>query len=57
MDTLSKAKMDYRQGCQLSDFSQRSQTFCYTANFSTTFFYIFLKFKTKTFLYIPSQNA
>ena len=37
------------QGCQLPDFSPRSQTFCYTADF----FYIF---KTTTFLHIPSQN-
>ena len=29
-------------GCQLPDFSLRSQTFCYTADFSTTF-YICLK--------------
>ena len=26
------------QGCQLPDFSLRSQTFCYTADFSTNFF-------------------
>ena len=32
--------------CQLPDFSQRSQTVCYTADFSTTFLYIL---KTKTF--------
>ena len=31
------------QGCQLPDFSLRSQTFCYTADFSATFFYICLK--------------
>ena len=30
------------KGFQLPDFSLRSQTFCYTADFSTTF-YIFLK--------------
>ena len=36
----------YIQGCQLPDFSLRSQTFCYTADFSTTFLYML---KTKTF--------
>ena len=41
------------QGCQLPDFSLRSQTFCYTADFSTTFLYML---KTNTFLHIPSQN-
>ena len=41
------------QGCQLPDFSLRSQTFCYTADFSATFLYIL---KTKTFWHIPSQN-
>ena len=33
------------QGCQFPDFSLRSQAFCYTANFSTTFLYL-LKIKT-----------
>ena len=28
---------------QLLNFSLRSQTFCYTADFSTTFFYIYVK--------------
>ena len=42
-----------KQGCQLSDFSLRSQTFCYTAEFSTIF-YICLK--PKNFSHIPSQN-
>ena len=37
------------QGCQLPDFSLRSQTFCYTADFSTTFLYML---KTKTFFFI-----
>ena len=32
--------MSSSQGCQLPDFSLRSQTFCYIADFSTTF-YIF----------------
>ena len=32
-----------KQGCQLPDFSLRSETFCCTADFSTTFFYICLK--------------
>ena len=41
------------QGCQLSDFSLRSQTFCHTVDFSTTFSHML---KTKTFLHIPSQN-
>ena len=27
----------YRKGCQLPDFSLRSPTFCYTADFSITF--------------------
>ena len=45
--------MDLNQGLQLPDFSLRSQTFCYTADFSTTFLYIL---KTKTFVDIPSQN-
>ena len=43
----------YRQGYQLTDYSLRSQTFCYTADLSTTFLYML---KTKTFLHIPSQN-
>ena len=34
------------QGCQLPDFNLRSQTFCYTADFSTTFLYML---KTMTF--------
>ena len=34
------------RGCQLPDFSLRSPTFCYTADFSTTFLYML---KTKTF--------
>ena len=38
-----------RQGSQLPDFSLRSVTFCYTVDFSTTFFYIM---KAKTFLHI-----
>ena len=42
-----------RSGCQLSDFSLRSQSSCYTADISTTFLNIL---KTKTFLHIPSQN-
>ena len=41
------------QGCQLPDFSLRSQTFCYITDFATTFFYML---ETKTFLHIPSQN-
>ena len=41
------------QGCQLLDFSLRSQTFCYTADFFTTFLYML---KTETFLHIPSQK-
>ena len=42
-----------QHGCQLPDFSLRSQTFCYTADFSTTFLYML---KTKTFLHIQSHN-
>ena len=34
------------QGCQLPDFSLRSQTFYYTADFSATFLYML---KTETF--------
>ena len=41
---------DYKQGCQLPDFSLRSQTFCYTADFSTTFLYML---QTKTFFAHP----
>ena len=41
------------QCCQLPDFSLRSQIFCYSADFSTTFLYML---KTKTFLHILSQN-
>ena len=41
------------QGCQNPDFSLRSQTFCLTADFSTTFY---ICWKTMTFLHIPSQN-
>ena len=39
-------------GCQLPDFSLRSQTFCYTADISTTFLYML---KTKTFLHILTK--
>ena len=38
------------QSCQLPDFSLRSQTFCHTADFSTTFLYML---KTKTFFAHP----
>ena len=41
------------QGCQLLDFSLRSQTFCYTADFFTTLLYML---KTETFLHIPLQK-
>ena len=46
-------QMSFTQGCQLPDFGLRSQTFCYTADFTTTFLYML---KTKTFLHILSQN-
>ena len=32
--------MQHYQGCQLPDFSLRSQTFCYIGDFSTTFLYL-----------------
>ena len=35
---LKKNNTSILQGCQLPDFSLRSQTFCYTVAFSTTFF-------------------
>ena len=34
---------EQKQGCQLPDFSLRSQTSGYTADFPTTFLYIYLK--------------
>ena len=43
----------FKQGWQLSDFNLRSQTFYYTADFSTTLLYML---ETKTFLHIPLQN-
>ena len=39
---IENRENNQRQGCQLLDFSLRPQTFCYTADFSTTF-YICLK--------------
>ena len=42
-----------QQGCQLIDFSLRSQAFCYTADFSTTFLYML---KTNSLLHILSEN-
>ena len=44
----TKLYINYRdlQGFQLPDFSLRFQTFCHTADFSTTFLYML---KTKTF--------
>ena len=50
---LKKNNTSILQGCQLPDFSLRSQTFCYTVAFSTTFLYML---KTKICLHIPSQN-
>ena len=40
------AKLTKDAGCQLPDFCLRSQTFCYIADFSTTFLYLL---KAKTF--------
>ena len=44
------------QGCQHPDFSLRSQTFCYTADSSTTFLYMHI-LKTKTFLHIHHKTT
>ena len=42
-----------KQGCQLPDFSLRSQTFFL---YCRLFSYFFIYLETKTFLHIPSQN-
>ena len=49
---LAQSWPTWHQVCQLPDVSQRSQTFCCTADFSTTFLYML---KTKTFLHIPTK--
>ena len=48
---LTFVKVSCVQDCQLPDFSLRSQTFCYTADFLLLFLYML---KTKTFLHISS---
>ena len=47
---MASQRGNLRQGCQLPDFSLRSQTFRYTADFSTNFLYML---KTKTFFAHP----
>ena len=51
MTGSSEMEHTERRGCQLPDFSLRSQIFCYTAVFSTTFLYML-----KTRLFFTSQH-